>query len=76
VNGREALGQRRLAVIAQYCQPWLRPHEAYTLSTPPATVRAVSENIARMIGYSIHPPFMGTVDRVHLRRILQTLPPQ
>ncbi len=65
--------QRRLAVTAQYCQPWLRPQEAFTLSTPPATVRVVSEkNIRRMIGYSIHPPFMGMVNGMHPpKRILE-----
>lgn len=64
--------QRRLAVTAQYCQPWLRPQEAFTLSTPQVTARAVSENIRRMIGYSIHPPFMGMVDGMHPKRILET----
>lgn len=62
----------RLAVTAQYCQPWLRPQEAFTLSTPPATVRAVSEDIRRMLGYSIHPPFMGMVNGMHPKRILET----
>ncbi|BBY61427.1 phytanoyl-CoA dioxygenase family protein [Mycolicibacterium sarraceniae] len=62
--------QSRLAVTAQYCEPWLRPQEAFTLSTPPATVRTVSENIRRMLGYSIHPPFMGMVDGMHPKRIL------
>jgi hypothetical protein len=65
--------QRRLAVTAQYCQPWLRPQEAFTLSTPQATVRAVSENIRRMLGYSIHPPFMGMVDGMHPKRLLETV---
>ena len=65
------LDERRLAVTAQYCQPWLRPQEAFTLSTPPATVRVVSENIRRMLGYSIHPPFMGMVDGMHPKRILE-----
>jgi hypothetical protein len=63
--------QSRLAVTAQYCEPWLRPQEAFTLSTPPATVRAVSENLRRMLGYSIHPPFMGMVDGMHPKRILE-----
>jgi ectoine hydroxylase-related dioxygenase (phytanoyl-CoA dioxygenase family) len=64
--------QHRLAVTAQYCQPWLRPQEAFTLSTPRATARAVSENIQRMLGYSIHPPFLGMVDGMHPLRILET----
>ena len=63
--------ESRLAVTAQYCQPWLRPQEAFTLSTPPATVRTVSENIRRMLGYSIHPPFMGMVDGMHPKRVLE-----
>ncbi len=63
--------QSRLAVTAQYCEPWLRPQEAFTLSTPPGTVRAVSENLRRMLGYSIHPPFMGMVDGMHPKRILE-----
>jgi len=65
--------EHRLAVTAQYCQPWLRPQEAFTLSTPPAIVKTVSEPIRRMIGYSIHPPFMGMVDGMHPKRILETL---
>ncbi|BBY58955.1 hypothetical protein MSAR_20910 [Mycolicibacterium sarraceniae] len=63
--------QGRLAVTAQYCQPWLRPQEAFTLSTPPETVRGLSEGICRMLGYSIHPPFMGMVNGMHPKRILE-----
>ncbi|MFI2758358.1 phytanoyl-CoA dioxygenase family protein [Streptomyces echinatus] len=60
----------RLALTAQYCRPWLRPQEAFTLSTSRDTVRAVSEDIRRMLGYSIHPPFMGMVDGMHPKRLL------
>lgn len=60
----------RLGVTAQYCEPWLRPQEAYTLATSRDTARAVSENIRRMLGYSIHPPFMGAVDGMHPKRLL------
>lgn len=63
--------QRRLAITAQYCQPWLRPQEAYSLSTPRDTARVVSEDIRRMLGYSIHPPFMGMVDGMHPKRLLE-----
>ena len=59
----------RLAVTAQYCGPWLRPQEAFTLSTSRDTARSVSEDIRRMLGYSIHPPFMGTVDSKHPKRL-------
>ncbi|WP_063057683.1 phytanoyl-CoA dioxygenase family protein [Nocardia sienata] len=60
----------RLGVTVQYCEPWLRPQEAYTLATGRDTVRTVSENIRRMLGYSIHPPFMGAVDGMHPKRLL------
>jgi hypothetical protein len=35
-------------------------------------VRAVSENISRMLGYNILPPFMGMVNGMHPRPILET----
>lgn len=60
----------RLAATAQYCQPWLRTQEAFTLSTDRDVVRAVSEDIRRMLGYSIHPPFMGMVNGMHPKRLL------
>lgn len=65
----------RLAVTAQYCEPWLRPQEAFTLSTTRDTVRTVSEDIRRMLGYSIHPPFIGQVDGMHPKRLLEPLEP-
>jgi hypothetical protein len=70
-GANRTVDQGRLAVTAQYCQPWLRPQEAFTLSTPPGTVRALSEDIGRMLGYSIHPPFMGMVNGMHPKRILE-----
>ncbi|WP_067570253.1 phytanoyl-CoA dioxygenase family protein [Nocardia acidivorans] len=60
----------RLAVTAQYCEPWLRPQEAFTLSTPHHIARTVGEDIRRMLGYSIHPPFIGQVDGMHPKRLL------
>ncbi len=62
----------RLAVTAQYCEPWVRPQEAFMLSMTRDTVRAVSEDIRRMLGYSIHPPFIGQVDGMHPKRLLET----
>ncbi|WLW51261.1 phytanoyl-CoA dioxygenase family protein [Streptomyces sp. YU58] len=69
-GGANASADARLAVTAQYCEPWLRPQEAFTLSTTRDTARAVSEDIRRMLGYSIHPPFLGMVDGMHPKRLL------
>ncbi|MFI7643113.1 phytanoyl-CoA dioxygenase family protein [Nonomuraea sp. NPDC049400] len=60
----------RLAATAQYCQPWLRTQEAFTLSTSQDVARAVSEEIRRMLGYSIHPPFVGMVKGMHPKRLM------
>ena len=70
-GGANTSSQPRLAVTAQYCEPWVRPQEAFTLSTTRDTVRAVSEDIRRMLGYSIHPPFIGQVDGMHPKRLLE-----
>ncbi len=61
----------RLCVTAQYCQPYLRPQENHWLSVPPERVAAGSDHLQRMLGYSIHPPFVGMVDGKHPRRILE-----
>ncbi|BAX97539.1 hypothetical protein MSTE_02225 [Mycobacteroides stephanolepidis] len=70
-GGANRSGAARLALTAQYCEPWLRPQEAFTLSMTRDTVRAVSEDIRRMLGYSIHPPFIGQVDGMHPKRLLE-----
>ena len=72
-GGANRSQQARLAVTAQYCEPWVRPQEAFTLSMTRDTVRAVSEDIRRMLGYSIHPPFIGQVDGMHPKRLLDEL---
>ena len=69
-GGANRSDRSRLALTAQYCQPWLRTQEAFTLSTSTATARTVSEDLRRMLGYSIHPPFVGMVDGMHPRRLL------
>ncbi|GAB0107399.1 phytanoyl-CoA dioxygenase family protein [Nocardia sp. JMUB6875] len=70
-GGANSSANSRLALTAQYCEPWLRPQEAFTLSMTRDTVRAVSEDIRRMLGYSIHPPFIGQVDGMHPKRLLE-----
>jgi Phytanoyl-CoA dioxygenase (PhyH) len=70
-GGANTTDHARLAITAQYCQPWLRPMETYTLSIPRDVARTVSDDIQRMIGYSIHPPFVGAVDGLHPLRLLE-----
>jgi hypothetical protein len=69
-GGANTTARERLAITAQYCQPWLRPMEAFTLSVSRDIARKVSDDIRRMLGYSIHPPFVGAVDGLHPLRLL------
>jgi hypothetical protein len=69
-GGENRSGADRLALTAQYCEPWARTQENYFLSVSKETAAKVSENIRRMLGYSIHPPFMGMVNGMHPKRTL------
>ncbi len=70
-GGEHRAGAPRLAISHQYCQPWARQQENFTLAVPPAQARALSPRIRAMLGYSIHPPFMGHVGGVHPARLLE-----
>jgi hypothetical protein len=61
----------RLCVTAQYCAPFLRTQENYSLSISRERARQCSEHIQRLLGYSIHPPFAGMVDGMHPKRLLE-----
>ncbi|MFK7828253.1 MAG: phytanoyl-CoA dioxygenase family protein [Congregibacter sp.] len=69
-GGENRSGKSRLAFTAQYCEPYLRTQENYFLSVSPQTAAAVSEDMRRMLGYSIHPPFMGMSNGMHPKREL------
>ncbi len=69
-GGANTTDRSRLAVTAQYCQPWLRTQEAFALSTPTDVARLLGPDLQRMLGYSIHPPFVGAVNGMHPLRLL------
>ncbi len=60
----------RLLITPQYCAGWLRPLETMLLTMPPGQVAALPERVQALMGYSIHKPFMGYVDGMHPKRIL------
>ena len=60
----------RLAISPQYCQPYLRPQESQLLIVPPDAARACTPRMRAMLGYSIHPPFIGQVDGMHPLRLV------
>lgn len=69
-GGANQTAATRLALSPQYCQPWLRPQESQLLVVPPTAARACSERMRAMLGYSIHPPFIGQVDGMHPLRLV------
>jgi len=70
-GGENRTAAPRLAVTGQYCAPWLRQHENFFLELPRAQVRTLRPRIQELVGYAIHPPFMGMVDGRHPRRLLE-----
>ena len=69
-SGDNRSGSSRLALTPQYCQPWLRTQEPQHLVVPRDVARQCSPRMQSMLGYSIHPPFMGQVNGMHPRRVL------
>jgi ectoine hydroxylase-related dioxygenase (phytanoyl-CoA dioxygenase family) len=69
-GGANASRTARLAISPQYCQPWLRPQESQLLIVPPEAARRCSDRVRSMLGYSIHPPFIGQVDGMHPLRLV------
>jgi len=71
-GGANRSAASRLAFSNQYCQPWARPQENFFLSISPERVRTMSPRVQQMLGYSIHPPFMGHADGVHPLRFVES----
>ncbi len=61
----------RLAFSNQYCQPWARQQENFFLGVPTTVARAMPERLRELLGYSIHPPFMGQVTASHPAKALE-----
>ena len=60
----------RRAFSHQYCQPWARQQENFTMSIPRDRAKAMSPRLRELLGYSIHPPFMGQLAGRHPEKAL------
>jgi len=69
-GGNNRSAGTRLAISPQYCQPYFRPQESQLLIVPPDAARACSDRMRALLGYSIHPPFLGQVDGMHPLRLV------
>jgi len=74
-GGANTTNGSRMAITVQYCEPWGRQQENMMLAVNRNHVRGFSERIRGLLGYSIHPPFMGHVNGLHPRRLLDADPP-
>jgi ectoine hydroxylase-related dioxygenase (phytanoyl-CoA dioxygenase family) len=70
-GGANRSDRPRLIITPQYCAGWLRQLENMVLAVPAEIVEKLPERARELIGYSIHPPFMGYVDGVHPRKALR-----
>lgn len=70
-GGANSSDKTRLAITPQYCQPWLRQLENMVLSVPPEKAQPLSSRVQALLGYSVRSPgFMGYVDGVHPKRLI------
>ena len=69
-GGRNTSRTARCAFSNQYCQPWARPQENFILGVPSAVARAMPVRLQELLGYSIHPPFIGQLTAHHPAKAL------
>ena len=69
-GGANRSASPRRAFSHQYCEPWARQQENFTLSVPRERARAMSPRLRELLGYSIHPPFMGQLAGRHPEKSL------
>lgn len=70
-GGANHSGGNRRAFSNQYCEPWARPQENFFLAIPPGEAAKMSAKMQSLLGYSIHPPFMGQVTASHPSKALE-----
>ena len=72
-GGANRSDNSRMIITPQYCPGWTRQLENMALAVPPSVAAKLPERAQRLIGYSIHPPFMGYVDGMHPTRLLTSV---
>jgi ectoine hydroxylase-related dioxygenase (phytanoyl-CoA dioxygenase family) len=69
-GGENRTDEPRLGVVLHFCASWLRPVENHVLAVPPDVVRTLPSRLQELLGYGLHPPFVGYVDGRHPRSVL------
>jgi ectoine hydroxylase-related dioxygenase (phytanoyl-CoA dioxygenase family) len=74
-GGANRTDRERLGVVIHYAASWLRPVENHVLAVPPTMASTLPVRLQELLGYNIHPPFIGYVDGRHPRKLLEELEP-
>jgi len=61
-GGANRTDRPRLGITMNYNQAWLRQQENQYLGIPTDVVQGFPERLQRLVGYDLHPPFIGNVD--------------
>lgn len=61
-GGANRSDKSRLALTAQYCQPWIRPMENLILAVDWEKLDEMPPRLVDMLGYKVGNPFLGFVD--------------
>ncbi len=64
-GGANKSTRTRTIITPQYCPGWARQLENQLLAVPRDTAKHLPVRAQELLGYSIHPPFMGYVNGVH-----------
>jgi ectoine hydroxylase-related dioxygenase (phytanoyl-CoA dioxygenase family) len=59
----------RLGVILEFVVSWLRAQENHVIGVPHDVAADLPERLQELLGYNVHPPFLGYVDGRHPRRV-------
>jgi ectoine hydroxylase-related dioxygenase (phytanoyl-CoA dioxygenase family) len=70
-GGANRTDRVRAGVNVNYNRGWLRQQENQYLGVPREVAAGLSETMRRLIGYDVHPPFIGYVDGRHPARTLE-----
>jgi ectoine hydroxylase-related dioxygenase (phytanoyl-CoA dioxygenase family) len=69
-GGANTSDRPRLGITPQYCQPWARQQENMSLAVPLDVVARYPRRVQELLGFSLHPPFMGHVNGLHPARLI------
>lgn len=70
-GGANRSSSPRLIITPQYGAGWARQLENMVLAVPPELAKDLPPRAQELLGYSIQPPFMGYVNGMHPKRLLE-----